>query len=125
MSFLGKVCDRSIIENESEYKEFITILRKKNDISLYKKYTMNNINLEEFDKILNDYISHHNKNFDLYFISEIKIEIDNKLTTIRATNYFYNTDANKIKSYLLYYIDHFKSRGYNFYNINQITINSI
>ena len=42
MEFLCKVCDRSIIENESEYKEYLAILVKKKDKSLYKKYTINN-----------------------------------------------------------------------------------
>ena len=69
-------------------------------ISLYKKYTTNNINLDEVDKILNDYISHHNINFGLYFINcEFKIEFDNNFTTNIETKYFYNTDANKTKSY--------------------------
>ena len=31
MSFLCEVCDRQIIENESEYKKYITTLRKKKD----------------------------------------------------------------------------------------------
>ena len=35
MSFLCKQCDRSIIENEFEYKEYLATLRKKNDMSLY------------------------------------------------------------------------------------------
>ena len=37
MSIFCAVCDRSIIENESEYKKYIDILRKKNDESSYKK----------------------------------------------------------------------------------------
>ena len=42
MTLLCEICDREKIKNESEY---------------------NNINLDEFDKILSDYISHHNKKF--------------------------------------------------------------
>ena len=34
-------------------------------------------------------------------------------------------DINKIKSCLLYCIDCFKSRGYNNYNINQMSIKSL
>ena len=125
MSVLCEVSDRSIIEKESEYKDYLATMRKKNDKSLYKKYTINNINLDEVDKILNDYIITHNKKFDLYFIiCEFKIEFDNNSTTSIETNYFYNIEANNIKSYLLYYSDCFSLQGYNFYNINQTTINS-
>ena len=35
MEFLCELFDRSIIENESEYNEFLATLRKKNDKSLY------------------------------------------------------------------------------------------
>ena len=34
-------------------------------------------------------------------------------------------DITKIKSYLLYWIDCLKSRGYKNYNINQMSINSL
>ena len=57
MDILCKVCDRSIIENEPEYKEYLAILRKKNKKSLYKKYTINHVNLDEFDNLLNNYLS--------------------------------------------------------------------
>ena len=69
MTLLCEVCDRSIIENECEYCYYLATLRKKDDKSLYKKYTINNINLDEGNKILNQYISTHNKSFDFYFIN--------------------------------------------------------
>ena len=47
----------------TEYKEYLSTLRKKNDISFDKKYTINNINLGEVDIILNDYVTIHNKKF--------------------------------------------------------------
>ena len=52
MDILCDVCDRSIIQNPSEYQEYLATLRKKIDKSLYKKYTINNFNLDEFNKIL-------------------------------------------------------------------------
>ena len=64
--------------------------------------------------------------FDLYFINcEFKKSFDNNFTTNVETFSFYNIDANNEKSYLLYYTDCFSSKGYKFYNINQMTINSI
>ena len=37
MNTLCKVSDRSIIENESEYKDYPATMRKKNEKSLYNK----------------------------------------------------------------------------------------
>ena len=64
MDLLCEVCDQSITENESKYMYYLFTLRKKDDKSFYKKYTINNISLDEANKILNDYISTHNKCFD-------------------------------------------------------------
>ena len=91
-----------------------------------KKHTKNKINLDEVNKILNDYISTHNKNFDFHFINcEFVIEFDINFRTNLQTNCFYKTDIININRYLLYDIDCFKSRGYDFCKINQMTINII
>ena len=50
MSLLCEVCDRSIIENESEYIEYVATLRKKNDKNFCQKYTINNVNLDDLIK---------------------------------------------------------------------------
>ena len=126
MDLLCRLCDRSIIDNEFEYKKYLTSLRKENDKSFFKKYTINNINLDDVNKVLNDYISSHNKNFDFYFINcEFVLEFDNNYITNIETTYFFNIDIIDINGYLLYDIDCFKLKGYNFYNINQMTINTI
>ena len=60
---------------------------------MYKIYTFNNANLDEVNKISNDYISTQNKNFDFYSINcEFVIEFDNNFIANIQTNYFYNTD---------------------------------
>ena len=126
MDFFCEVGNRSFIENQSEYNNYLAILRNKIYKILYNKYTSNNFSLDEVTKTLNDYISIHNKNFDFYFInSEFVIEFDDKFIAKIETNCFYNRDIININRYLLYYIDCFISRGYKFYNINQMTINSI
>ena len=63
MNLLCDVCDRSIIENQSECNNYIVILRKKNDKSFDKKYSINNVNLNEVNKIVNDYITTRDKIF--------------------------------------------------------------
>ena len=120
------VCDRSIIKNESNYDKYLATLRKENDKSLSKKYTINNVNLDEVKKILNDHISSHDENFDFHFINfEFVIEFDNNFIANLKTNYLYNTDVIHINEYFLYDIECFKSKGHKFYNINQMIINII
>ena len=65
------------------------------------------------------------KNSFPFINCEFVIEFDNNFTTKIETFYFNNLDSDFIKMSLLCYIDCFKSRGYKFYNINQMTINSI
>ena len=64
MDYICQVCDRSLIENPSEYEYYLTISHKENDNSLYTKYTINNINLDYLDKTMNDYITIHNEQFN-------------------------------------------------------------
>ena len=71
-------------------------------------------------------MSPHNKIFDFSFIKcEFVIEIHNNFTANIKTNYFYNIDYIGINNYFLHDIECFESRGYKFYNINQMTINII
>ena len=97
MDYLCQVCDREIIENESEYKNYIASLRKKDDKNIYKKYSINNINMDEVDKILKDYVRTHNKKFDIYFIfGEFKIQFDSNFTIDLKTELVHNIEFEKI-----------------------------
>ena len=126
MDFLCQICDQEIIENESEFKISIASLRKKDDKSIYKKYVVSNINLDEVDKILKDYISTHNKKFDIYFIyCEFKIQFDNNSTVDLKTECVHNIEIEKISQYLLYCIEYLEPKGYKIQNINQMTINTV
>ena len=126
MDLSCEVSNRSTIENQSEYNHYLATLRKKMIKVFHEKYTVININLDEFNKTINDYISIHIKNFDFCFLNcEFVIEVDNKFIAKIKTNYFHYTDISNINRHLLYDIVCFKSRGHKFYIINQTTINSI
>ena len=114
MDYICQVCDRSIIENPSEYQHYpVDTSHKKNDNSLYIKYTIDNINLDEVDKILNDYITTHIEKFNFYLIScKLVIEFDYNSKENIETNYYYNTDIINIKRTLLYNIFNFIPRIY-------------
>ena len=96
------------------------------DKCFYTKYTINNVNIDDFDKIFNYYISTHNKKLDFYFIDcEFEIQFDNNYTANIKINYHYNTDYINIKSYLLFYSDGCEINGYKFKNINHMIIKTI
>ena len=80
---------------------------------MYENYTINNINLDEVDEILGDYGTTRSKKFYFCLVRcEIVLEFDNNFTTNIQTNYCSNMDGiTNIESYLLYWIDCFKSRG--------------
>ena len=92
----------------------------------YTKYTINNVNIDEFDKIFNYYITTHNKKFDFYYFEcEFEILFENNYTANIEINYHYNTDYINIKSCLLFYIDSCEINGYKFKNINHMIIKTI
>ena len=98
----------------------------KNDKCLYTKYIINNVIIDDFDKIFNYFISTHNKKIDFYYIDfEFEILFENNYTANIEINYHYNTDYINIKSYLLFYIDSCEINGYKFDNINHMTIKTI
>ena len=125
MDYLSQICDKEFIENKSEYKIYLATLRKEDYKSIYKKYVINNINLNEVDKILKDYVSTHNKKFIIYFIyCEFKIQFDNTTRDLK-TDYVHNRESDKISQCLLYCIEYLDSKGYKFQNFNQIIINTV
>ena len=128
MDYICQVCDRSLIENPSEYQNYLDTSHKKKDNSLYIKYTINNINLDEVAKILNDHITTHNKKLNFYLIScKLVIEFNNFTENIE-TNYFCHTDIINIKRNSLYNIYSFKPRIYkpsNVCNIKHMILKTI
>ena len=72
-------------------------------------YTFINVNSDEVDKILNYYVTIHDKKFSFCSINcEIVMDLDNNSTTNIETNYLKKLDSDNRKSYLIYYIDCFK-----------------
>ena len=123
MLSLCKVCDQNFIENESEYKNYIDTLGKKDAKSKYKKHVINNIKLDEVDEILNEYVSFHNKKIDFYFVyCEFNIQFDNNSTTALRINFVHNTEIDKINQCFSYCFGYFESQGSKFHKINQMII---
>ena len=82
--------------------------------------------MDEVDKILKDYVSTHNKKFDIYFIyCEFKIQFDINYTRYLSTACVHNIEFEKVFQSLLYYIEFLKINGYKFENFIQMTINTV
>ena len=70
----------------------------KNDKCFYTTYIINNIKINEFDKIFNNYITTHNKKFDFYYIDcEFEILFENNYTANIEIDCHYNTDLYQYK----------------------------
>ena len=53
------------------------------------KYIINKVNINNFEKIFNNYITNHNKKFDFYYINcEFEREADNYLPNLE-NNFHY------------------------------------
>ena len=108
--------------HEIENNNYISSLVKKDTKFIYMKYIIKKVNINNFDKIFNDYITNHNKTFDFYYINcEFQIQTDNRLLKIEI-NFHHNTDYINLKSFLFFYT---KTHGTKFFNINHMIINTI
>ena len=126
MELLCPVCDRSIIENESAYHEYTATMRKKNDKELYDNFIIDDVNLDEVDKIIIDYVTIHNEKFDVSLVRcDFIVEFDDFITNIK-TNYLVNKDhIINLKKFLSFDIKCFESKGYKIDNIKQMIIKSL
>ena len=123
MSNLCKVCDREIFQDENQLQEYVSTRHKRIDRCLYIDYKINNIDLDGFDKILNEKVSYHNMKFTSYILKlTCEIIFNNNFIQNLETNHHSNSELSNVKSYLLSFIDSFTKRGYEFCKINHITI---
>ena len=97
------------------------------DDFVYDEYSINNPNLNDIDKIINNYATSYNKQFDIYSIqSDFYLVFNDDFGTHIKTHYIDNKDdLTKIKTEILYWIEHLKFEGYSFCYINEMIIKTI
>ena len=90
------------------------------DKFFYDEYSINNPNLKDIDKIITNYVTSYNKKFDIYFIKcDFYLVFNNDFGIHIKTNHVHNkNDLTKIRTGLLYWIEHLKFEGYSFCHIN-------
>ena len=108
--------------HEIENNNYLSSLVKNDNKFIYMKYIINKVNINNFDKIFNNYITNHNKKFDFYYINcEFQMETNNRLVNIEII-FHHNTDYINLKSYLYFYTESHRIKNF---KINQMIINTI
>ena len=83
-------CNQDIFEDKNKLDNYLSNFQIENDKNIYKKLIIDNIDLDNIDKILNIYINNHNKKFDVYFVKCLfNISFDNVIYEL-DTIYVYN-----------------------------------
>ena len=61
------------------------------DEFIYNEYSINNPNLNDIDKIINNYVTSYNKKFDIYYIKcDFYLVFNNDFGIHIKTHYFHN-----------------------------------
>ena len=118
MTMLCENCDREILDNPSYYLDKEPHLGNK-----IKRYTINNIELDKIDEILNNYITIYNKDYDIFCINcKFILEFDNNFILNTETHYIHNAEREKVNSTLSFIIKKHKVMGYKIFWIKQMDI---
>ena len=108
--------------HEFENNNYIASLVKLDNKFIYMRDIINNVDIDNFDKIFNNHITNHNKKIDFYYINcEFQIETNSRFLNIEI-NFHHNTEYVNLKGYLLFYTE---SHGIKNFNINHMIINTI
>ena len=97
------------------------------DEFIYEEYYITNPNLNDSDKVVNNYVTRYNKKFDIYSIKcDFYLVFNDDFKIHIETYYVHNKeDLTKIQTELLSRIEHLKFKGYIFCYINEMIIKTI
>ena len=112
---------------DSEYNPPISFSHNQTENPFGIKHTNKNPNFFVVDKISNDYITNHNKEYNLFLVKcDFKLIFNNDLLKpILIETDFYHTIIFNLRRYLLYEIDNFIEKGYMFSHIDEMNIATI
>ena len=90
---------------------------------IYKNIIINNVDIDNIDKILDNIIEIHNKKFDIYYVKcSFKIKFDINDIYDLDTIYINNKEIYKIIIQLLFFIDMMIGDEKDFINIDQMIV---
>ena len=105
---------------------FKSLTHKKYEEYIQINYTINNPNFFDADKIFNNYITNHNKKFELYLVTaDFNLYFHNDLNAQIKTEFHYNLSLINLKQNLLNWVDFFILKVYKFSHITEMNIKTI
>ena len=117
-------CKRNKFEDSESLNQYLDNIQEKINNNTYKKIFSDNIDLNNFEEILNYYNKINNEKYIYYLVKvtfNISFDNDNDNHDL-ITTYEHNTEIYKLNMQFKYFIDFMKSEGKNFNKINQMTI---
>ena len=91
--------------HEIKHNNYLSSLVKDDNKFIYARYVVNNVNIDNFDKIFNNYGSNHNKKFDFCYMNcEFRLETNNRLLNVEI-NFHHNTDYINLKTYFFFILN--------------------
>ena len=113
---------------DSEYNPPTSLSHDQTENPFRIKHTNKNPNFFVIDKNSNDYITNHNKKYNLFlFKGDFKLIFNNDLLKpiLIETDFYHNNTLFNVKRYLLNKIDNFIEKGYIFSHIDEMNITII
>ena len=116
-------CNNDLFKNSNNLNDYLNNIQKEIDNNICLKI-VTNIDLNDVNKILNNYIEIHDKKFIVYNIKCIfDISFDDNDIYELETSCIHNKEIYKLIFQLQYFIDMIlKTEGKNFKKINQMSI---
>ena len=116
-------CRRKIFKNSDDIIDYFNNIKEEIDNNTRKKVYIDNIDLNNIEEILNNYINNNYNKYDYYFVKvTFNISFDEDDNIDLFTTYEHNNEIYKIIIQLQYFIDIMKLKGKIFNKKNQITI---
>ena len=117
---LCRKCDHEIFNDKEELNYYLVSFHKRYGRGMYYNYKIDNIDLNNINKIFDYYISIHDEKFNMYFINcIIQINYNENILGKLEINNRYNCDRVSI----LGYIKCCERAGYKINRINHMIIN--
>ena len=118
-------CDKSN-KLEPKKKHFKSLTHEQKGKCIRINHTVKNTNFFNIDNIFIDYITNHNKKFELYLVrADFILNFDNDLNADIKTNFHHKVSPINVKLFFLYWLDSFILRGYIFSHISDVIIRTI
>ena len=113
-------CHHEIFNDKDQLNYYLAFFHKKYDRGIYYNYKIDNIDLNNINKIFNYYITVHDEKFNMYFINCIvQINFNKNIISNLEINNHYNTEYVNI----LGYKKCCERAGYKINHINHMIIN--